>query len=170
LKETLDDLFGHGSTAKGLGPAEDEAGSDDDSTYDPQPGDLSAMAWQLIQKRRGQPKFRNALIERYGKRCMVTGCKLVAVLEAAHIDPYRVEGHNHAGNGLLLRADIHTLFDLDLLGIEPNDLSVELHPHIADTYRKHVRKALGGVQHRRPLQQALKRRYDKFQNRAKRPL
>ncbi len=56
---------------------------------------------------------------RYEHRCVVTGCTVIAVLEAAHIRPYRRPEDNDVKNGLLLRADIHTLFDLNLLGIEP---------------------------------------------------
>ncbi len=50
---------------------------------------------------------------------------------AAHIKAYRGEQDNHPDNGLLLRSDIHTLFDVDLHGIEPEHLQVENHPGIA---------------------------------------
>jgi hypothetical protein len=50
------------------------------------------------------------------------------VVEAAHIKPYRGAADNHPANGLLLRADLHTLFDLDLIGIEPGTLTVRVHP------------------------------------------
>ena len=152
-----------------LGPAADEAGSNDDPAYSASAGDHREQAWQLIKKRRGKQQFRDALLQRYEKRCLVTGCEVVAVLEAAHIDPYRDEGHNHPGNGLLLRADVHTLFDLDLLGIEPSSLRVELHPDIAKEYKKLVLKTLGVFGERRPLQEALKRRYQLFQKRKQWP-
>jgi predicted restriction endonuclease len=67
---------------------------------------------------RGQPEFRNRLIAAYGGVCAVTGCNAVAALEACHLAPYSGAQSNHVTNGLLLRADIHTLFDLDLIGIE----------------------------------------------------
>jgi hypothetical protein len=76
--------------------------------------------------RRGQPDFRNGLIEAYGERCAMTGCDAVAALEAAHIVPYTGTGSQRISNGLLLRADIHTLFDLDLIGIDPRTLAVAL--------------------------------------------
>ena len=47
------------------------------------------------------------------------------MLEAAYIEPYANSGLNHDSNGLLLRADIHTLFDLDLIRIDPDTLRVE---------------------------------------------
>lgn len=74
---------------------------------------------RAIAVRRGQQRFRRELIRAYEGRCVVTGCTVEAVLEAAHILPYRGDHTNHADNGLLLRADIHTLFDLGLLSIEP---------------------------------------------------
>ena len=50
------------------------------------------------------------------------------IVEAAHIWPYRGEDDNHPENGLLLRADLHTLYDLDLLAVHPEDLTVRVHP------------------------------------------
>ena len=49
----------------------------------------------------------------------MTGCTVEAVLEAAHISPYRGDKTNDARNGLLLRADVHTLFDLQLVTVLP---------------------------------------------------
>jgi hypothetical protein len=79
-----------------------------------------------IVERRGQPDFRNKLIAAYGGRCAVTGCDAVAALEAAHIVPYTGQQSHHVTNGLLLRADIHTLFDLDLIGITPESLTISV--------------------------------------------
>ena len=77
-----------------------------------------------IVERRGQPDFRNKLIAAYSGRCAATGCDAVAALEAAHIVPYTGAQSNHVTNGLLLRADIHTLFDLDLIGIDPESMAI----------------------------------------------
>lgn len=70
-----------------------------------------------IAQRRGQRGFRNALLNAYQGQCAVTGCIAEDALEAAHILAYRGNYSNKANNGLLLRADIHTLFDLGLLSI-----------------------------------------------------
>ena len=78
--------------------------------------------------RDGQARFRNMLLSHYGCMCMVTGEKLDAVIEAAHISPYDGNKSNDIGNGLLLRVDIHRLFDRNLLAIEPNSLTIHLHP------------------------------------------
>jgi hypothetical protein len=82
---------------------------------------------QEILWRPGQAKFREGLIAAYG-RCAVTGCEIVEALEAAHVKPYSESLSDCPTNGLLLRADIHTLFDLYLIGIEPITHTVKLTP------------------------------------------
>jgi hypothetical protein len=72
----------------------------------------------LVARRQGQPKFRRDLMVAYEGRCAITGCPVEAVLEAAHIHPYQGQHTNDVSNGLLLRADLHTLFDLKLLWID----------------------------------------------------
>lgn len=70
-----------------------------------------------IANRRGQPKFRKSLLKAYKEQCAITKCNIPAILEAAHIVPYQGVNTNHITNGILLRADIHTLFDLGLIGV-----------------------------------------------------
>lgn len=84
-----------------------------------------------LRVRRGQAAFRRVLAERYGPKCMISGCCLFDIVEAAHIAPYRGAVDNARTNGLLLRSDLHTLFDLDLLGIEPDSLTIQIHPSAA---------------------------------------
>jgi putative restriction endonuclease len=79
-----------------------------------------------IVARRGQRAFRTKLLDAYSGRCAVTGCGVPDVLEAAHLRPYRGPDSNTLGNGLLLRADIHTLLDLMLLAFEPDTRTVVL--------------------------------------------
>jgi predicted restriction endonuclease len=74
-----------------------------------------------IVLRQGQRAFREQLLAAYRQSCAVTGCDVVETLEAAHIVAYRGPDTNHVTNGLLLRADIHTLFDLGLLAVHPTD-------------------------------------------------
>ncbi len=138
-------------------------GSDDDANYSPQEGDWRQLVERQIRERRGQQHFRDALRKRHGDRCLVTGCTILAVLEAAHIKPYQGENDNHPENGLLLRSDIHTLFDLNLLGIGPDRLQVELHPGLAKEYGNLAGTTLGCALGHRPSQQALKQRYRQFQ-------
>lgn len=86
-----------------------------------------------IIRRRGQPAFRKALMDAYGDSCAITGCNLPVVLEAAHIHPYKGVHTNVVSNGLLLRADIHTLFDLGLIAIESEALVVRVSPKLEGT-------------------------------------
>lgn len=73
---------------------------------------------QAIKTRRGQADFRRRLLKAYHGQCCITGCNAEAVLEAAHIRKHAEETDYSTTNGLLLRADIHTLFDLNLLKID----------------------------------------------------
>ncbi|NKK96542.1 hypothetical protein GFL95_36270 [Rhizobium leguminosarum bv. viciae] len=77
-----------------------------------------------VIRRLGQRKFRRNLINAYGGKCAMTKCDTLWVLEAAHISPYRGAKTNATTNGLLLRADVHTLFDLGLISVEPGNLLV----------------------------------------------
>jgi hypothetical protein len=138
------------------GELHDEEATRDD--YIPQADDRRQAILREIRERRGQQKFRDALRECHGDRCMVTSCTLLAVLEAAHINPYQGEEDNHPANGLLLRSDIHTLFDLNLLGIEPSRLQVKLHPSLAKEYGHLNGKALHLAPAQPPSREALKLR------------
>jgi hypothetical protein len=89
--------------------------------------------FRLIRLRRGQPKFRLLLIKAYEGRCTLTNCDALEALEAAHIVPVSQDGPDNPTNGILLRADVHTLFDLNLLGLRPSDRSVVLAPSLAST-------------------------------------
>jgi hypothetical protein len=73
---------------------------------------------RAIKTRRGQDDFRNRLRAAYRRRCAVTGSFVDAILEAAHIMPHAEKTDYQTRNGVLLRPDIHTLFDLNLLTID----------------------------------------------------
>lgn len=77
-----------------------------------------AQALRSICARRGQTRFRQALITAYNGCCCISGETTSSVLEAAHIHPYRGEDTNQPTNGLLLRSDWHTLFDLGLWTVD----------------------------------------------------
>lgn len=79
-----------------------------------------------IVRRRGQTRFRKLLLKAYKGRCAMTKCEVEPVLEAAHIHPYLGDQTDVVSNGLLLRADIHTLFDLGMLWVEPENLSIRI--------------------------------------------
>jgi hypothetical protein len=68
--------------------------------------------------REGQGLFKAQLLSAYDRRCAMTDCAVVEILEAAHIKPYLGLHTNRVDNGLLLRADIHTLFDKGLIWVD----------------------------------------------------
>ena len=73
-----------------------------------------------IRSRIGQGAFRAMVTDAYNKRCAVTGEKTLPVLEAAHIKPYSEAGPNLTKNGLLLRSDMHILFDKGYMTVSDN--------------------------------------------------
>jgi putative restriction endonuclease len=81
--------------------------------------DARLRVLRQIVARQGQSAFRAALLAAYHGRCAITGCDAPAVLEAAHLRPYRGPGSNTVSNGVLLRSDLHTLLDLRLLAVDP---------------------------------------------------
>jgi hypothetical protein len=132
--------------------------------YEGSPGDARERVLRAIRSRRGQQDFRKVMLQRYGGCCAVTGCAVPDVLEAAHVWPYRGVEDHHPDNGLLLRADIHTLFDLDLLGIEPETLTVALAPGLLghDPYGALQGKRLGPPDVRPPARAGLLYRWQSF--------
>lgn len=81
---------------------------------------------QEVKRRLGQTEFRASLIEAYGGKCAITACDVLDALEAAHIVPHSEVESSDPSNGLLLRADIHTLFDRHLFGINPKTKIVQV--------------------------------------------
>ncbi|HEY1170106.1 MAG TPA: HNH endonuclease signature motif containing protein [Verrucomicrobiae bacterium] len=84
----------------------------------------SQKVLRAIALRRGQREFRRRLMLAYGSSCCITSTSVTDILEAAHIEPYAIGGKTVTQNGLLLRADIHTLFDLKLISINPENHTV----------------------------------------------
>ena len=90
------------------------------------------FVWSQIVRRQGQSSFRRELLRAYEATCCMTETTDVAVLDAAHITPYSGRSTSTVQNGLLLRTDLHTLFDLGLIGIEPVTLSIHVHQSIKE--------------------------------------
>ena len=120
----------------------------------------SRRAW--VEQRLGQGTFRTRVTDAYGRRCAVTGERTLPVLEAAHIKPYAQQGPNRVDNGLLLRSDLHRLFDRGLVTIEPERLTFQVSERIRHEYQNgRVYYDLAG----RPLR-VLPERPDEQPNRA----
>ena len=152
-----------GAEAVGPGLAPGEA---DDAPFDPTGiFDVREAVARQIKARRGQRAFRDKLLAAYGGRCAITGCPVVDVLEAAHIHPYRGGATNHVANGLLLRADLHTLLDCGLLAVDPDGMRVVVAPPIrGSTYGKLNGRMLRGRKAGcpEPSAEALRLRFEEF--------
>jgi putative restriction endonuclease len=72
-----------------------------------------------ILPRLGQGSFKIIVTDAYSRRCAVTGEKALPVLQAAHIRPYAEGGDHRVDNGLLLRSDLHILFDRGYMTVTP---------------------------------------------------
>jgi DNA-directed RNA polymerase subunit RPC12/RpoP len=77
----------------------------------------------------GQHEFRRRLLERFGPVCAFTGPQPPDSLHAAHVTPYATDPRHELAGGLLLRADLHSLFDLHLITID-SDLLVRIDPSL----------------------------------------
>ncbi len=83
--------------------------------------------------RLGQGAFRVMVTEAYHRRCAISGEKTLPALDAAHIQPYSQQGPHNPNNGLLLRQDIHTLFDRGYLTVS-EDFHVEVSKRIKEDF------------------------------------
>jgi hypothetical protein len=118
-----------------------------------------------IVQRQGQPEFRHKLLKAYNSRCPITGCDAEPAIEAAHIIPYQGAETNHLTNGLPLRADVHTLFDLNLLSVQPATYEIVVAPELSETcYQELAGRKLTLPEHEvaAPNQDALKKHYEFF--------
>ena len=95
--------------------------------------DQRMMASQEVALRQGQGAFRVRLLDAYGRRCAVTGERTLPVLDAAHITPYLGAISNHIQNGLVLRTDIHRLYDGGYVTVTP-DLNFKVSTRLKDEF------------------------------------
>lgn len=150
-----------------LEPSDIEAELKNQGEFDPDDVvDARKRTLASIIRRQGQSAFRKRLLKAYAGQCAVTGCNIEALLEAAHIAPYLGADTNVVSNGLLLRADIHTLFDLGLLWVTPDNLFVGMTDELKSSeYRSLENKALSlpAATADRPSAKALQVRFDTLQ-------
>ena len=125
LLRVLADRCGQGAVENSTG-----AGAETPIAVD---ADANTKRLQWIADRQGQPAFRQMLLEAYDGRCCLSGTAVAQVLEAAHIIPFSESRGNDISNGLLLRADLHTLFDLGLINISPDTRTVEVAEMLRET-------------------------------------
>ena len=88
---------------------------------------------QTVLPRLGQGAFRVIVTDVYHRQCALTNSHVLHVLDAAHIRPYAEGGNHSPSNGLLLRQDVHTLFDRGYLTVSP-DYRVEVSRRLKDEF------------------------------------
>lgn len=88
----------------------------------------------LTRGRLGQGAFRVLVTDAYQRRCAVTGEKTLPVLEAAHIKAFAAHGPNLVSNGILLRSDLHKLFDLGYVTVTP-EMNLEVSSRLREEWR-----------------------------------
>jgi HNH endonuclease len=87
----------------------------------------------LVRPRLGQGAFRIVVTDAYNRRCAITGERTLPALEAAHIRPYAEGGPHEPSNGLLMRRDIHALFDAGYVTVTP-ELHFEVSRRIKEEF------------------------------------
>jgi hypothetical protein len=90
-----------------------------------------------VRRRRGQREFRFQMMKKFGEVCAFSGDQPPQVLEAAHIKSFAESGEHNTNGGLLLRRDYHSLFDANLITVNPDSWKIEIAPrlHKFDSYR-----------------------------------
>ena len=107
---------------------------------DPGPATIAAIdqprfgAEITVMPRLGQGAFRVLVTDAYERRCAMTGERTLPVLEAAHIRPYAEGGLHELSNGLLLRSDLHTLFDKGYLTVNPDEKRILVSRRIREEF------------------------------------
>lgn len=102
----------------------------------------------VVRVRRGQQKFRTHLLAVQGESCALTGKAPARVLEAGHLYSYAELGVHHEHGGLLLRRDVHRLFDDGWLAVDPYRLRIDVSSQLG-TYPQYAE--LDGVSLHAPL-------------------
>ena len=92
------------------------------------------VVYVTVAQRRNHDKFRTALMRYWGGRCVVTGCSVRGLLQAAHIKPWKActpSEKTNIFNGLILLPTVHALFDQALLSFDSRG-SILLSPRLSD--------------------------------------
>jgi len=114
----------------------------------------------------GHGDFKGKILKAYNNQCCITGEIIPELLEAAHIQEYRNRNSNHVQNGLLLRVDIHRLYDNGLVFIDHNYLihvsNLVHNPYYRQYHEQTIQLPSSVNDH--PSVEALEQRRDEFRN------
>jgi|SRR5665213_1032845 len=127
------------------------------------------LVWRKAKERRGQAAFRARLMLVYGTRCCISGCTVAEALDGAHIDPYENPTFDSPQNGLLLRRDLHALFDANLVAIEPTSHRIIVAESLRESadyaifHNKKLRAPVASFAATAPDVGAMERRFEAFE-------
>lgn len=127
--------------------------------------DLEIAVVEILKRiRSGQNKLRENLFVKYNGKCCITGCSIKEALDACHIFSHAESGDNSTANALLLRSDIHSLWDVNLIGIHPETLEIHVSTQLADSeyYQYHGKNLARGIDLLPPNKDYLAIRWEKF--------
>ncbi len=88
---------------------------------------------RLAPYRLGQQAFKAVVMDAYHRQCAITGTHIPPVLQAAHIQPVTAGGVHRLDNGLLLRSDVHTMFDRGYIGVDAK-YRLRVSPRLRDEF------------------------------------
>jgi putative restriction endonuclease len=121
---------------------------------------------RLVTERKGQGNFRAIITNAYSNKCCITSERTPELLEAAHIQPYLDENSNHVKNGLLLRIDLHKLYDNGLLYVDES-FKIHISPEVKSEYYQKLNGLTIRVPENnnfRPSKEALRSKKFEFRN------
>ncbi len=125
----------------------------------PRTNEEKRYAYYKTLARPEQSRFRTMLLEEYNTTCVITGCTTKVALEAAHIIPFSQDGEDTLENGLLLRADLHLLFDKGFMFINPETSEV----HFKGTDKNYNKYTHAKIPDNDKLRENLTAHWHKFQ-------
>lgn len=126
--------------------------------------DINNRVVVTVRQRKGQRKFREKLLKIYEGKCVFSNCSIKEVLHACHINPHSISGINLSSNGLILRSDLHDLFDQNLIAIAPNDFTIRVSNKLLNTdyYIFNNKKIKHRNDDKLPDEEGLIRRWQEF--------
>jgi len=111
----------------------------------------------------GSNALRDKLIARYGARCMISGSTVLTLLRGCPVSRHQVGKDIHPANGIILRADLCNLFDLNLIGLDPETLELTVHAALSNTeYQSFSGRRLIFARYKRVDMRAIRRRWEEF--------
>ncbi|UZD91619.1 HNH endonuclease signature motif containing protein [Cognatishimia activa] len=122
------------------------------------------IKFQQVISRPQQAQFRINVLEAWKGKCAISSCDALAALEAAHLVPVAVGGSDEIENGILLRSDLHKLFDANLVALNPTSNKVHFHSSIENNYSNLIDRSINFPKRSPAIASALKGRWQAYQN------